>query len=80
MINTRLLLPMLLLLSGCETLSSLAPWNGKNATLAPKVDPASKTVDDLYNNGVDALNQKRYRAAVEQFDAVEQNYPYCPGP
>ena len=73
---TRLILPLLLLLSGCETLNSIAPWNGKDSALNPKEDAASKSVEDLYNNGVDALNQKRYKTAVEQFDAVEQNYPY----
>ena len=63
-------------LPGCETLSSIAPWTGKNEDLKVKVDPASKSVEELYNNGVDALNQKRYATAVAQFDAVEQNYPY----
>jgi len=66
----------LFLLQGCETLSSIAPWTGKSADLRPKVDPGAKSVEDLYNNGVDALNQKRYATAVTQFDAVEQNYPY----
>ncbi len=63
-------------LPGCETLSSLAPWTGKSEDLRVKVDPTAKTVEELYNNGVDALNQKRYATAVTQFDAVEQNYPY----
>ncbi len=66
----------LLLLQGCETLSSIAPWTGKDADLRVKADPSTRTVEDLYNNGVDALGQKRYAAAVTQFDAVEQNYPY----
>lgn len=72
-------LPGLLALSvlqGCETLSSIAPWNGKAEDLRVKADPAAKTVEELYNNGIDALNQKRYATAVTQFDAVEQNYPY----
>ena len=63
-------------LQGCETLSSISPWTGKSEDLKVKADPASKTVEELYNNGVDALNQKRYTTAVSQFDAVEQNYPY----
>jgi outer membrane protein assembly factor BamD len=63
-------------LPGCETLSSITPWTGKSEDLKVKADPASKTADELYNNGVDALNQKRYATAVNQFDAVEQNYPY----
>ena len=33
-------------------------------------------VEELYNNGVDALNQQRYATANEQFNLVEQNYPY----
>ena len=73
------LLPGLVALSvlqGCETLSSATPWTGKAEDLNVKADPAAKTVEELYNNGVDALNQKRYATAVSQFDAVEQNYPY----
>jgi len=69
-------LMVLALLQGCETIHSIAPWTGKPEDLRAKVDPASRTVEDLYNNGVDALNQKRYATAVTQFDAVEQNYPY----
>ncbi len=73
----RILLPsLLLMLQGCETLSSLTPWNGKSESLVPTYDPSTRSVEDLYNNGVDALNQKRYKTAVDQFDAVEQNYPY----
>ena len=63
-------------LPGCETIKSITPWNGNGDDLKVKADPASKTADELYNNGVDALNQKRYATAVTQFDAVEQNYPY----
>ncbi len=66
----------LMLLQGCETLSSVLPWTGKSEDLTPKVDLSSKSVEELYNNGVDALSQKRYATAVTQFDAVEQNYPY----
>jgi len=69
-------LAVLLLLQGCGTLNSIAPWTGKSEDLRAKADPAAKTVEELYNNGVDALNQKRYATAVSQFDAVEQNYPY----
>jgi outer membrane protein assembly factor BamD len=72
----HLLLPVLLLLSGCETVSGLMPWNGKDDALKTKIDPGTRSVEELYNNGVDALNQKRYKVAVDQFDAVEQNYPY----
>ena len=70
------ILATLLLVQGCETLDSISPWSGKGADLKQKADPSAQTVEDLYNNGVDALNQRRYVAAVSQFDAVEQNYPY----
>ncbi len=33
-------------------------------------------VEDLYNNGIDALNARRYETATDQFNLVEQNYPY----
>ena len=66
----------LLLLTGCETLSSIAPWTGKDKDLDAKADLANRPPEVLYNNGLDALNAQRYKTAVDQFDAVEQNYPY----
>jgi len=33
-------------------------------------------VEDMYNNGVDALTGSRFTVAEEQFAAVQQNYPY----
>ncbi len=33
-------------------------------------------VETLYNNGIDALQAKRYPAAISQFNLVDQNYPY----
>ena len=33
-------------------------------------------VEELYNNGIDALNARRYQSATDQFNLVEQNYPY----
>ena len=66
------------LLGGCETLKSLEPWNGQADTIDKKAkeDVASTPVETLYNNGVDALNAKRYKAATTEFDNVEQYYPY----
>ena len=41
-------------------------------------DPKGPTlpVETLYNNGIDALNAKRYPSAIDQFNQVEQNYPF----
>jgi outer membrane protein assembly factor BamD len=64
------------LLGGCSTLGSMMPWNGKDQSLTKKVDPSQEPVAELYNNGIDALNQHRYPLAEQQFDDVEQYYPY----
>jgi outer membrane protein assembly factor BamD len=62
-----LVLPLLLpLLGGCG--SSKDDSSASNKPVAP--------VEDLYNNGVDALNAQRYDTATDQFNLVEQNYPY----
>jgi outer membrane protein assembly factor BamD len=46
---------------------------GSNDT--PKDVPVG-SVEELYNNGVDALNARRFATADDQFNAVQQNYPY----
>ena len=33
-------------------------------------------VEVLYNNGLDALNSRRYSEANDQFNSLEQNYPF----
>ncbi|MBV9776957.1 MAG: outer membrane protein assembly factor BamD [Acetobacteraceae bacterium] len=35
-----------------------------------------RPVEELYNNGMDALAASRYATAADQFNAIEQNYPY----
>jgi outer membrane protein assembly factor BamD len=41
-------------------------------------DATTSTVplEQLYNNGMDALNDKRYASAGDQFASIQQNYPY----
>ncbi len=76
---TRLAPPLLalgLLLGGCSTLSSVLPWSGKSETTEEKLDYTKIPPEQIYNNGVDALNAQRYETANTQFDAVEQYYPY----
>jgi outer membrane protein assembly factor BamD len=36
------------------------------------------SVEQLYNNGVDALHAQRYASASDQFTKVQQDYPYSP--
>ena len=75
-------LAILAILGGCSVFSSINPWNGDPKTIKAnedakaKADPANTPVEQLYNNGVDALNGKRYTVAVQQFDDIEQYYPY----
>ena len=56
------------LLAGCDSRDDAEAQAAANAAPVP--------VEDMYNNALDALNQKRYSTAVAQFDRVEQNYPY----
>ena len=52
-----------LLLSGC---------GGSDKDKAGPTPP----VEVLYNNGLDALNANRYSDAADQFNSLEQNYPF----
>jgi outer membrane protein assembly factor BamD len=63
-------------LGGCSVLDSLNPWSGRSEDLTQKVDPGSEPVATLYNNGVDAMNGQNYETASDQFDLVQQYYPY----
>jgi outer membrane protein assembly factor BamD len=59
------MMALLPLLSGCGGASD------SNAKAGP-----TGPVEELYNNGVDALNARRFSTADDQFNAVEQNYPF----
>lgn len=61
------LLAVLLALSACGS-SKKDDTSDAIATVAP--------VEVLYNNGLDALNARRFATAGDQFNLVEQNYPY----
>jgi outer membrane protein assembly factor BamD len=69
-----LLLLLALPLGGCETMSSINPF----AERTPATDEITVPPPEvLYNRGVDALAARRYATAAQQFDLVEQNYPYA---
>src|SRR4051812_29509757 len=53
----------------------LSACSGSSDEAAAKPAPTAP-VEVLYNNGVDALNARRFASAGDQFAAVEQNYPY----
>jgi outer membrane protein assembly factor BamD len=41
-----------------------------------KASGPAQPVEVLYNNGLDALNTRRYSDANDQFNSLEQNYPF----
>ncbi|MBV9735925.1 MAG: outer membrane protein assembly factor BamD [Acidisphaera sp.] len=59
-------------------LVACSAWNGKQASLEKQQDPSKIPVEELYNHGVDALQGKRWQVAADQFDLVQQTYPYSP--
>src|SRR3984957_8122870 len=50
--------------------------SSKDEEAAKDSNAPPSPVEDLYNNGIDALNARRFAAATDQFNLVEQNYPY----
>jgi outer membrane protein assembly factor BamD len=66
-------LVLVLLLGGCGLIRA---WSGNDSDLQEKTDYTKIPPDQIYANGIDALNAKRYDTAVRQFDAIEQYYPY----
>lgn len=62
----------LALLAALPLLAGCGGSKDENANASAPVAP----VEVLYNNGIDALNSQRYESATDQFNMVEQNYPY----
>lgn len=79
MIPNRIQLPALrrFALALLTVLPLVAGCGGKKTDDTPSDTSATALpVEQLYNNGMDALNDKRYASAGDQFSAVQQNYPY----
>ena len=63
-------------LAAVTLLPLLAGCGGSKDATADNSSTPPAPVEDLYNNGVDALNARRFGSATDQFNLVEQNYPY----
>jgi outer membrane protein assembly factor BamD len=72
----RSLLPLLALVACLFVLPMLAACGNSDQEAEEAAAAANMPVEQLYNNGVDALHDKRYGTAIAQFDALQQNYPY----
>ncbi|WP_428396284.1 outer membrane protein assembly factor BamD [Lichenicoccus sp.] len=72
-----MLMATALLLPGCAALNAVNPFSGSSSKPTPPIT-ANVTPETLYNNGVDALHDGRYKLASSEFDAIQQNYPYSP--
>jgi outer membrane protein assembly factor BamD len=57
----------------CLAVSILA---GCSSSDKEKSTGPAPPVEVLYNNGLDALNERRYTEARDQFNLLEQNYPF----
>ncbi|MBL6456142.1 outer membrane protein assembly factor BamD [Belnapia sp. T6] len=69
----------LLALPGCSLFGG--NWDGKQSSLdRDQISRTSNTVDrspeGLYAAGIEALQAKRYQAAVDLFDQVERDHPF----
>jgi len=49
---------------------------GSDDDAAAAAAASNAPVEQLYNNGLDALHDRRYATAATQFELVQQNYPY----
>lgn len=78
-IHTRSRLPLCrLTLAMAAILPLLAGCGGKKTDDEADTNGAAPPVEQLYNNGIDALRAQRYASAGDQFTRVQQNYPYSP--
>jgi outer membrane protein assembly factor BamD len=74
--SCRAAMPSLALLASLLLLPLLAACGGGSDTAEQAAAAQNVPVEQLYNNGVDALHDKRYDTAITQFESLQQNYPY----
>ena len=74
--NQRLLPTRALLLLFCLAGPLLSGCGGESDAEKAAAAGPTPPVEVLYNNGLDALNAKRYPTATDQFNTLEQNYPF----
>lgn len=63
-----------LVLAGCDTLSSLNPFD-KSEVYKPEI-VASVPAEQLYNDGLARLQKKDFESAAKKFRDLDKHYPY----
>jgi outer membrane protein assembly factor BamD len=73
-----LLLAPLLILGGLAAAGCARQWDGTAASLGPSREQryADLAPETLYAAGMEELRARRFRQAVEIFDAIEREHPY----
>jgi outer membrane protein assembly factor BamD len=74
--SRRAFMPLLAVVASLLVLPLLTACGGSSDAEEQAAAAQNMPVEQLYNNGVDALHDKRYDTAIAQFEALQQNYPY----
>src|SRR4051812_23392323 len=63
-----------LALSGCDTLSSINPFN-RGETYKPEI-VADVPAEEVYKDGLARIQKHDYEGAAKKFSALDKQYPY----
>ena len=61
-------------LAGCDTLSSLNPFD-KSETYKPEI-VANVPAEEIYNDGLARMQKGDFSGAAKKFSALDKQYPY----
>ncbi|RDI60691.1 outer membrane protein assembly factor BamD [Microvirga subterranea] len=61
-------------LAGCDTLSSINPFD-KSETYKPEI-VAAAPAEELYNDGLARIQKRDFEGAAKKFSALDKQYPY----
>jgi outer membrane protein assembly factor BamD len=63
-----------LALAGCDTISSLNPFD-KSETYKPEI-VATAPAEEIYNDGLARIQKKDYEGAAKKFNSLDRQYPF----
>ncbi len=63
-----------IVLAGCDTLSSINPFD-KSETYKPEI-VAAAPAEELYNDGLARIQKRDFEGAAKKFSALDKQYPY----